>query len=136
GKSAVGRQHLGRHELIRQALASEVVQYLGDVQEHLLAIIDACTRAEAVLSRSHSNYLAKISLELSRATFDSNATTERWTMLGTIVVPINILSSLLGVNLKIPGQDRDDTLNFFVVLACMLIYACVTLAFWRWRRIQ
>ncbi|KAJ2183588.1 CorA metal ion transporter, partial [Coemansia sp. RSA 530] len=93
------------------------VQYLGDVQEHVLSAIDACVRAEAVLSRSHSNYLAKISLELSRATFDSNSTTERWTMLGTIVVPINIVTSFLGVNLKVPGQDRDDTLNFFVVLA-------------------
>ncbi|KAJ2163178.1 CorA metal ion transporter [Coemansia sp. RSA 552] len=116
-------------------LAAEVVQYLGDTHEHLLAAIDACSRAEAVLARSHSNYLAKISLELSRATSDSNATAERWAMLGTIVMPINILTSLLGVNLKIPGQDRDDTLNFFVVLACMLIYAGVTLVFWRWRRI-
>ncbi|PIA19105.1 hypothetical protein COEREDRAFT_37305 [Coemansia reversa NRRL 1564] len=116
-------------------LAAEVVQYLGDVHEHLLAGIDACARAETVLARSHSNYLAKISLELSRATYDANSITERWTMLGMIVVPINILTSFLGVNLKIPGQDRDDTLNFFVVLACMLIYAGVTLAFWRWRRI-
>ncbi|KAJ2502730.1 CorA metal ion transporter [Coemansia sp. RSA 1972] len=121
--------------LTRATLAAEVVQYLGDVQEHVLSAIDACVRAEAVLSRSHSNYLAKISLELSRATFDSNSTTERWTMLGTIVVPINIVTSFLGVNLKVPGQDRDDTLNFFVVLACMLIYTAVTLAFWRWRRI-
>ncbi|KAJ1947646.1 CorA metal ion transporter [Kickxella alabastrina] len=116
-------------------LADEVAQYLSDVHGHLLAAVSSCTRAEAVLSRSHSNYLAKISLELARATFDSNSTTERWTMLGTIVVPINIVSSFLGVNLKVPGQDRDDTLNFFLVMGCMIIYACATLAFWRWRQI-
>ncbi|KAJ2848804.1 CorA metal ion transporter [Coemansia brasiliensis] len=121
--------------LASSALAFEVVQYLCDVQEHLLVAVDACSRAETVLARSHSNYLAKISLELSRAQVDSNATTERWTMLGTIVVPINIVTSFLGVNLKVPGQDRDDTLNFFVVLACILIYTAITLAFWRWRRI-
>ncbi|KAJ2451546.1 CorA metal ion transporter [Coemansia sp. RSA 2336] len=124
-----------RQKLASSRLAQEVVQYLSDVQEHLLAAIDACSRAETVLARSHSNYLAKISLELSRAQVDSNSTTERWTMLGTIVVPINIVTSFLGVNLKVPGQDRDDTLNFFVVLACMLIYTAITLAFWRWRRI-
>ncbi|KAJ1818175.1 CorA metal ion transporter [Coemansia sp. RSA 2598] len=116
-------------------LAEEVAQYLGDVHAHLAAAVGTCTRAEAVLSRSHANYLAKISLELSRATFDSNSTTERWTMLGTIVVPINIVTSFLGVNLKVPGQDRDDTLNFFIVMACMVVYAAATLAFWRWRRI-
>ncbi|KAJ2019530.1 CorA metal ion transporter [Coemansia sp. S85] len=116
-------------------LASEVMQYLGDVHGHLVGAVDSCTRAEAVLARSHSNYLAKISLELSRATFDANSTTERWTMLGIIVVPINIVTSFLGVNLKVPGQDRDDTLNFFIVLACLLIYAAVTLAFWRWRQL-
>ncbi|KAJ2746582.1 CorA metal ion transporter [Coemansia sp. BCRC 34301] len=116
-------------------LAQEVVQYLGDVHGHLMAAVDSCARAEAVLSRSHSNYLAKISLELSRATFDANSTTERWTMLGIIVVPINIVTSFLGVNLKVPGQDRDDTLNFFVVLACLIVYAAITLAFWRWRQL-
>ncbi|KAJ2452163.1 CorA metal ion transporter [Coemansia sp. RSA 2424] len=116
-------------------LAREVVQYLSDVHGHLMAAVDSCARAEAVLARSHSNYLAKISLELSRATFDANSTTERWTMLGIIVVPINIVTSFLGVNLKVPGQDRDDTLNFFVVLACLLIYAAITLAFWRWRQL-
>ncbi|KAJ2005011.1 CorA metal ion transporter [Coemansia thaxteri] len=116
-------------------LAQEVVQYLSDVHGHLAAAVSSCARAEAVLARSHSNYLAKISLELSRATFDSNATTERWTMLGIIVVPINIVTSFLGVNLKVPGQDRDDTLNFFVVLACLLVYAAITLAFWRWRQL-
>ncbi|KAJ2370893.1 CorA metal ion transporter [Coemansia sp. RSA 2607] len=120
---------------MQSGLAEEVSQYLGDIHGHLAAAIGSCSRAEAVLSRSHSNYLAKISLELSRATFDSNSTTERWTMLGTIVVPINIVTSFLGVNLKVPGQDRDDTLNFFIVMACMVIYASATLAFWRWRQI-
>ncbi|KAJ1995839.1 CorA metal ion transporter [Coemansia spiralis] len=117
------------------AVCAEVKQYLGDIHSHLVAGIDACARAEAVLARSHSNYLAKISLELSRATVDSNSTAERWTMLGTIVVPINIVTSFLGVNLKVPGQDRDDTVNFFVVLACMLLYTFITLAFWRWRQL-
>ncbi|KAI9501829.1 hypothetical protein BX070DRAFT_186006, partial [Coemansia spiralis] len=107
------------------AVCAEVKQYLGDIHSHLVAGIDACARAEAVLARSHSNYLAKISLELSRATVDSNSTAERWTMLGTIVVPINIVTSFLGVNLKVPGQDRDDTVNFFVVLACMLLYTFI-----------
>ncbi|KAJ2784560.1 CorA metal ion transporter [Coemansia javaensis] len=122
--------------LADSALAGEVVRYLGDVHEHLAAAADACSRAEAVLARSHANHLARISLELSRATFDSSATTERWTMLGAIVVPINVVTSLLGVNLKVPGQDRDDTLNFFVVVGCMVVYAGATLAFWRWRRIS
>ncbi|KAJ2711203.1 CorA metal ion transporter [Coemansia spiralis] len=129
-----GRQRSVASLLADRALADEVVQYLGDVHEHLAAAADACARAEAVLARSHSNYLAKISLELSRATYDANSTTERLTMLGAIVVPINIVTGFLGVNLKVPGQDRDDTLNFFVVLACMVIYAGVTLAFWRGRR--
>ncbi|KAJ2546839.1 CorA metal ion transporter, partial [Coemansia sp. RSA 1933] len=126
---AVGSQY---HQ---PAVAGEVAQYLGDIHSHLVAAIETCARTEAVLSRSHSNYLAKISLEMSKATYQSNATTERWTLLGVIVVPINIVTSLLGINLKVPGQDRDDTLNFFVLLACMLIYTTVMLAFWRWRQL-
>ncbi|KAJ2665083.1 CorA metal ion transporter [Coemansia sp. RSA 1200] len=117
------------------AVAAEVTQYFGDIHSRLVAAIEACARAEAVLARSHSNYLAKISLEMSRTAHESNATTERWALLGIIVVPINIVTSFLGINLKIPGQDRDDTLNFFVLLACMIIYTIVMLAFWRWRQL-
>ncbi|KAJ1799740.1 CorA metal ion transporter [Coemansia sp. RSA 2399] len=125
---AAGSQYL-------PAVAREVTQFFGDIHSSLVAAIETCARAEAVLSRSHSNYLAKISLEMSKATYESNMTTERWTLLGVTVVPINIVTSLLGINLKVPGQDRDDTLNFFVLLACMLIYASVMLAFWRWRQL-
>ncbi|KAJ2596812.1 CorA metal ion transporter [Coemansia sp. RSA 1804] len=117
------------------AMAAEVTQYFGDIHSRLVAAVEACARAEAVLARSHSNYLAKISLEMSRTAHESNATTERWALLGIIVVPINIVTSFLGINLKIPGQDRDDTLNFFVLLACMIIYTIVMLAFWRWRQL-
>lgn len=133
--SAFTSDHKNKDDHRASWLAREVSQYLADIHGHLLAAISTCSRSEAILARSHSNYLAKISLELSRAAYDSNTTTERWTMLGTIVVPINIVTSFLGVNLKVPGQDRDDTLNFFIVLACLLIYSAVTLGFWRWRQI-
>jgi hypothetical protein len=49
---------------------------------------------EKILSRSHSNYLAQISIEMAKANNDTNDTLSRLTILGTILVPMNLVTGL------------------------------------------
>lgn len=35
------------------------------------------------------------------------------TVLGTIVLPMNIVTGLWGMNVLVPGQDAEDTLTWF-----------------------
>ena len=49
---------------------------------------------EKILSRSHSNYLAQISIEMAKANNDTNDTLSRLTVLGTILVPMNLVTGL------------------------------------------
>lgn len=50
-------------------LASDTTQglYLSDIQDHLITMTQNLNHYEKILSRSHSNYLAQISIEMTDA---------------------------------------------------------------------
>lgn len=41
--------------------------YLADIQDHLISLVQSLNHAEKSLARSHSNYLAGISIEITQA---------------------------------------------------------------------
>src|ERR1700730_17978851 len=60
---------------------------------------------EKILSRSHSNYLAQISIEMTDANNQINDVLSKLTALGTILIPMNLVTGLWGMNVHVPGQD-------------------------------
>ena len=78
---------------------------------------------EKILSRSHSNYLAQISFEMTEANNQINDVLSKLTALGTILIPMNLVtgsfqlsvtyctpcsrltSGIWGMNVHVPGQD-------------------------------
>ena len=70
---------------------------------------------EKILSRSHSNYLAQISIEMTDANNQINDVLSKLTALGTVLIPMNLVTGLWGMNVHVPGQD--DTTN--VSLSCL-----------------
>lgn len=62
---------------------------------------------EKILSRSHSNYLAQISIEMTDANNQINDVLSKLTALGTVLIPMNLVTGLWGMNVHVPGQDVD-----------------------------
>lgn len=81
---------------------------------------------EKILSRSHSNYLAQISIEMTEANNQINDVLSKMTALGTVLIPMNLvtgmpvqhnsplppstddhLSGLWGMNVNVPGQEAS-----------------------------
>ena len=60
---------------------------------------------EKILSRSHSNYLAQISIEMTDANNQINDVLSKLTALGTVLIPMNLITGLWGMNVHVPGQD-------------------------------
>lgn len=78
---------------------------------------------EKILSRSHSNYLAQISIEMTEANNQINNVLSKLTALGTVLIPMNLVTGeylfflflcqivvylwlgLWGMNVHVPGQD-------------------------------
>ncbi|KAI9313038.1 hypothetical protein BX666DRAFT_1864815 [Dichotomocladium elegans] len=92
--------------IIRPALSNEVSLYLGDVQDHIITMVQALNHYEKISSRSHSNYLAQISIEMTQTNNEMNDVLSKLTALGSILVPMNLVTGLWGMNVLVPGQDQ------------------------------
>jgi magnesium transporter len=71
-------------------LTSILVQglYLSDIQDHITTSTQNLMHYEKILSRSHSNYLAQISIEMTDANNQINDVLSKLTALGTILIPV------------------------------------------------
>jgi magnesium transporter len=49
---------------------------------------------EKILSRTHSNYLAQISIEMTDANNQINEVLSKLTALGTILIPMNLITGI------------------------------------------
>jgi magnesium transporter len=75
--------------------------------DHIVTMVQNLNHYEKILSRSHSNYLAQISIEMARANNDTNDTLSRLTVLGTILIPMNLVTGLWVSRLEIIANVRE-----------------------------
>lgn len=61
-----------------------------------------------LLSRAHSNYLAQINIDMNERSERTADVLGKLTVLGTIVLPMNIICGMWGMNVKVPGQELDN----------------------------
>jgi magnesium transporter len=100
---------------------SEIGMYLGDIQDHIVTMTGNLSHYEkwvslgrdesnihSILSRAHSNYLAQINIHMTERAERTNDVLGKLTVLGTIVLPMNIVTGLWGMNTRVPGEKADD----------------------------
>lgn len=105
------------------ASRQEIAMYLSDIQDHLVTMVQSLNHYEKLLARSHSNYLAQINIDMTKANNDMNDVLGQLSILGTIVLPMNIITGLWGMNVLVPGQGREDSLVWFwSIVFGMLIF--------------
>ena len=71
------------------------------------------TDTDRILSRAHSNYLAQINILMNERQEQTADVLGKLTVLGTIVLPMNIICGMWGMNVKVPGQDVDNLYWFW-----------------------
>ncbi|KAJ1732703.1 CorA metal ion transporter [Coemansia biformis] len=113
----------------------DVIKYLADVHDHLTSLTASVHHCERILARAHGNYLARINLELTHASNTTNQLATQMTILAGIFLPLNLVAGIFGMNVKVPGRDRDDLRDFALIVGSMGLFVVFTLAFCRWRRI-
>ncbi|EKV05040.1 CorA family metal ion transporter, putative [Penicillium digitatum PHI26] len=92
---------------------SEIGLYLGDIQDHIMTMTGNLTHYETILSRAHSNYLAQINILMNERQEHTADVLGKLTVLGTIVLPMNIICGMWGMNVKVPGQEIDSLTWFW-----------------------
>jgi magnesium transporter len=107
----------------------DVGMYLSDIQDHVVTMMSNLAHFEKMLSRAHSNYLAQISVDQVIQGNDSNATLQKVTVIATILVPLNLICGLFGMNVRVPGQDGSLAWFFSIVgVICLFVMVCLLVA--------
>ncbi|WWC90546.1 uncharacterized protein L201_005482 [Kwoniella dendrophila CBS 6074] len=102
---------------------SDIGLYLSDIQDHLITMTQNLNHYEKILSRSHSNYLAQISIEMTDANNQINDVLSKLTALGTVLIPMNLVTGLWGMNVHVPGEDAPGLRWFGGILGCLAAFA-------------
>ena len=101
---------------------SEIGLYLGDIQDHLLTMTGNLSHYETLLSRAHSNYLAQINIRMNERQEQTADVLGKLTVLGTIVLPMNIITGMWGMNVMVPGQEVDSLTWFWCITAGLFAF--------------
>ncbi|KAI1369255.1 hypothetical protein F5Y08DRAFT_292854 [Xylaria arbuscula] len=113
---------------------SDIGLYLGDIQDHIVTMSANLSHYEMILARCHANYIAQINIRMNERAEQTADVLGKLTVLGTIVLPMNIITGLWGMNVWVPGQGDDENLAwFFAITAGLLLFGLI--CFWIAKRV-
>ncbi|KAJ2659254.1 CorA metal ion transporter [Coemansia sp. RSA 1200] len=87
---------------------NDIEHYLSDICDHLAALTNSCAHCEMVLSRTHANYMAQLTLDVGNASVDAGLFSNRWLMLAGILFPLQICVMFFGQNILVPWKSDGD----------------------------
>ncbi|PYH94957.1 cora-domain-containing protein [Aspergillus ellipticus CBS 707.79] len=90
--------------------------YLGDIQDHVVTMMSNLAHFEKMLSRSHTNYLAQLNVTNLMLGNHVNKVLSKVTLIATMLVPMNLICGLFGMNVHVPGEDAEGLGWFFGIL--------------------
>jgi len=89
---------------------------------------------EKILSRSHGNFLAYLSVDSMQANNRINSLLGKLTLFTVIIVPMNVVTGLWGMNVPVPGRETESLAWFFGIVGVVIGWAVLFfLLFWRLR---
>lgn len=101
--------------------------YLGDIQDHVVTMMSNLGHVEKMLSRSHGNYLAQLNVDNILKGNSTNKALARVTVVATILVPLNLVTGLFGMNVPVPGKDSSSLAWFGGILGCIALFVICAL---------
>jgi len=111
----------------------DIGMYLGDIQDHVVTMATNLGHFEKILSRAHSNYLATLSINSIAQGTDTNRVLSKITFLASVLVPLNLVSGVFGMNVPVPFQNAGNNLApFFTILSCMAVLCALILGWARY----
>ncbi|KAI8401523.1 hypothetical protein FOFC_18392, partial [Fusarium oxysporum] len=101
---------------------SEIGLYLGDIQDHIVTMTTNLGYYEEILARSHGNYLAQIKTHINKRQEQTADVLSKVTVLETMVLPMNIITHLWGMNVWVLGQEFLGDLTWFAWIIAGLLF--------------
>ncbi|KAG7192585.1 Mg(2+) transporter [Scheffersomyces spartinae] len=121
-------QYLLPNQIYRAQPRADIALYLGDIQDHVVTMFQNLVAYEKIFSRAHSNYLAQLQVESFNANNKVTKMFSKITLLGTILIPLNLVTGLFGMNVTIPGETslHPGLGWFFGIVGVMIFFITVS----------
>jgi magnesium transporter len=112
--------------------SSELLLHMEDVYDCAVTMRQDLSQYETSLARCHSHYLAQISIEITQASNRGNELTTKMTVLASVLVPLNIITGLWGMNVHVPGQDDTESFSWFfgIILGMIFVSSATAILIW------
>ncbi|ODV59671.1 magnesium transporter CorA family protein, partial [Ascoidea rubescens DSM 1968] len=101
---------------------ADIALYLGDIQDHIITMFSNLISYEKIFSRSHSNYLAQLQVESFNSNNKVTEMLSKVTLIGTLLVPLNLVTGLFGMNVNVPGSDITNNYYWFIGIVLFLFF--------------
>ncbi|RMZ83561.1 hypothetical protein DV738_g899, partial [Chaetothyriales sp. CBS 135597] len=101
--------------------------YLGDIQDHVITMMSNLGHVEKMLSRSHANYLAQLNVDSITRGNGTNKNLAKITLIATILVPLNLVTGLFGMNVAVPFANSSSLVPFFTIIGVILVFVVLML---------
>ncbi|KAJ5931246.1 Mg2+ transporter protein CorA-like/Zinc transport protein ZntB [Penicillium verrucosum] len=88
-----------------------------------------------MLSRSHTNYLAQLNVTNLVLGNHVNKVLSKVTLIATILVPMNLICGLFGMNVEVPGMHTEGLAWWFGILGVMAGIVVLSIGIARWQRL-
>ena len=105
----------------------DIGMYLGDIQDHVVTMMTNLTHFEKILSRAHGNYLAQLTIDSISQGTKTNEGLSKITFLASIIVPLNVVTGLFGMNVAVPWMGEENLYAFFGILGSLVVFCLVCL---------
>ena len=105
----------------------EIGLYLGDIQDHVVTMMSSLGHFEKMLSRSHANYLAQLSVDQIQQGTKANEVLGKITLIATVLVPLNLVCGLFGMNVNVPGKNTDGLAWFWGIIGFLALCVATSL---------
>ncbi|KAM5346207.1 hypothetical protein ACJ41O_009212 [Fusarium nematophilum] len=105
----------------------DIALYLGDIQDHVVTMMNNLIHFEKMLSRSHSNYLAQLSIDSITQSNQTNESLTRVTVIATVLVPLMVVCGLFGMNVPVPWQEEKNLNPWLGIMSGIILFAVTCL---------
>lgn len=114
--------------------SSELGVYLSDIQDHVVTMMTSLVQFEQFLARAHATLLARLSVASSRTGGRTIEFLTKMTVIGAIILPMQFLTGLFGMNNPVPGQNSTNLDWWFGILGVIGAFIIVALILARWMK--
>ena len=87
-----------------------------DVLDHVHQMLNRLDSARDVVAQANSNYLAGISVQAAIGANSTNEVMKRMSLIAFIFAPMTLVTSMFGMNVKVPFQEDKSTVPFWLIL--------------------